>query len=42
MKFIKKFKSNLPKEFDFDKLYNLAPADLWQTDPRKAGAIALK
>ena len=42
MDFIDKFKSALPEEINFDDLYDLAPADLWKSDPRKAGAIALK
>ncbi len=41
MDFIDKFKSALPEEIDFEELYELAPADLWKSDPRKAGALAL-
>lgn len=42
MDFIEKLKSALPEEINFDDLYELAPADLWKTDPRKAGVIALE
>lgn len=42
MDFIDKFKSALPEEVNFDDLYDLAPADLWKSDPRKAGVIALE
>ena len=42
MDFIDKFKSALPKEINFDDLYDLAPADLWKSDPKKAGVIALE
>ena len=42
MDFIDKFRSALPEEINFDDLYDLAPADLWKSDPRKAGIIALE
>lgn len=42
MDFIEKFKSVLPEEVNFDDLYDLAPADLWKSDPRKAGVLALE
>ena len=42
MDFIKKLRSVLPKEIDFEEIYNLAPADLWESNPRKAGVLALK
>ena len=42
MDFIEKLKSALPEEINFDDLYNLAPADLWKSNPRKAGVIALE
>ena len=41
MDFIDKFRSALPEEINFDDLYDLAPADLWKSDARKAGVIAL-
>ena len=41
MDFIDKFRSALPEEINFDDLYDLAPADLWKSDPRKAGVIAI-
>lgn len=42
MDFIEKFKSVLPSDVDFDELYELAPADLWEKSPRKAAIAALK
>lgn len=42
MSFIEKFKAILPKEINFEEIYELVPANLWKTNPRKAGLLALE
>lgn len=42
MIFTEKLKSVLPKEINFDEIYNLATDDLWKTNPRTASVLALR